>query len=120
MEFTIASSPDVVMNAFEDEAGLIVLNIVDVKSLVVSTTVGTDIFIKNYVASELLDGTFNVDISRYVQGFVFQPEHIYVNNCQQKSYISDIIIPYSVVMTATFEDDTTSQLTFNGKSIAGI
>ena len=117
--FSIASSPDAVINAFRDNAGKISLNIASVAALVVSVTADGVTFLKSY-ASELIDGVFDIDISRYIQGFTVSSENIYVNNCQVNSFTSGLVIDYSVSMTATFEDTSTQVLSLTGKAIAGI
>ena len=117
--FSIASSPDAVINAFRSESGKITLNIASVASLVVSVTADGVTFLKAY-STELIDGVFDVDITRYIQGFTVANENIFVDNCQVKSFTTGLDIDYSVSMTSTFDDTTTSQLSVTGKAIAGI
>lgn len=117
--FSITSSPDAVINAFRDGEGKITLSIENVASLIVNVTADGVTFLKSY-SSELIDGVFDIDISRYIQGFTVANENIYVDNCQVKSFTTGLVIDYAVSMTATFEDTTTSVLSLTGKAIAGI
>lgn len=91
-------------------------NIEEVKEVVMTITT-TESYVKTFNANDCLGSSLNAEVSRYVQEFTFTQGHVYQSTCRQDEIQS---IPYSVSFVATFDDDTTTTLTYTNRVIPSI